>query len=172
MNLRLDPEIADRVLVGAAWFSGVLAAVENPHWSEMDALADTLRRAHAGLSPGEIEVGPARRATASIDPTRTRPSSEALLRRVLKTSSTDQPARTRATASWPLLRTAIDHGGGGGPRGATGEAKDSQRSGERGYRSPWPTIRLGPPTRLASPLIRPLIGLVIFTPPIPGDEEV
>jgi DNA/RNA-binding domain of Phe-tRNA-synthetase-like protein len=113
LNLRLDPEIADRVLVGAAWFSGVLAAVENPYWSEMDSLAETLRRAHAGLSPGEIEgLEPARRLyhRFGIDPTRTRPSSEALLRRVLKNESLYQINRLVDACNWASLAMLLPVG--------------------------------------------------------------
>jgi DNA/RNA-binding domain of Phe-tRNA-synthetase-like protein len=113
LNLRLHPEIADRVLVGAAWFSGVLASVENPFWSEMETLADTLRRAHAGLSPGEIEgLEPARRLyhRFGIDPTRTRPSSEALLRRVLKSESLNQINRLVDACNWASLAMLLPVG--------------------------------------------------------------
>jgi DNA/RNA-binding domain of Phe-tRNA-synthetase-like protein len=55
--------------------------------AEMDALAAELARAHAGREPREIDGLQAARdlyRAFGIDPTRTRPSSEALLRRVLK----------------------------------------------------------------------------------------
>jgi DNA/RNA-binding domain of Phe-tRNA-synthetase-like protein len=54
---------------------------------ETAALASELRDRYAGLGPAEIdELSPARELYRSfgIDPTKTRPSSEALLRRVLK----------------------------------------------------------------------------------------
>lgn len=54
---------------------------------EMDAIALELGKEHAGRKPCEIrELGVARELYRSfgVDPTRTRPSSEALLRRVLK----------------------------------------------------------------------------------------
>lgn len=54
---------------------------------ETAALAAELRDRHAGCGPAEIdELSPARELYRSfgIDPTKTRPSSEALLRRVLK----------------------------------------------------------------------------------------
>jgi DNA/RNA-binding domain of Phe-tRNA-synthetase-like protein len=53
----------------------------------MEELATELAAQHAGKAPSAIEgVGPARQLYRSfgIDPTRTRPSSEALLRRVLR----------------------------------------------------------------------------------------
>jgi DNA/RNA-binding domain of Phe-tRNA-synthetase-like protein len=55
--------------------------------AEIAALTARLLAAHAGCSPGEIEgLAPARRLYRSfgIDPTSTRPSSEALLRRILQ----------------------------------------------------------------------------------------
>ena len=54
---------------------------------ETAALADELTRRYAGLMPAEIDdLAPARELYRhfGIDPTKTRPSSEALLRRVLK----------------------------------------------------------------------------------------
>jgi DNA/RNA-binding domain of Phe-tRNA-synthetase-like protein len=54
---------------------------------ETRLLADTLGRSYAGLKPAEIDdLAPARELYRrfGIDPTKTRPSSEALLRRVLK----------------------------------------------------------------------------------------
>jgi len=54
---------------------------------EMERLRGVLAARYAGLSPGEIEgLGPARDLYRSfhIDPTHTRPSSEALLRRLLQ----------------------------------------------------------------------------------------
>lgn len=75
------------MLLGLAWFRGVSAREESAHWSEMEALAETLRRVHAGKPPSEIPgLEPARRLyrTFGVDPTRLRPSSEGLLRRVLQ----------------------------------------------------------------------------------------
>ena len=54
---------------------------------ETEALADELSRRYAGLKPAEIDdLAPARELYRhfGIDPTKTRPSSESLLRRVLK----------------------------------------------------------------------------------------
>ncbi len=55
--------------------------------AEMDGLAAEFRKAHEGKAPAEIEgLQPARDLYKAfgIDPTRTRPSSEALLRRILR----------------------------------------------------------------------------------------
>lgn len=86
--LRLDPGISSLVRVGWVRAEPVRVAPAGPGLRAETAaiLADLVRR-HAGRSPAEIAaLAPARelyRAFA-IDPTRTRPSSEALLRRALR----------------------------------------------------------------------------------------
>jgi|SoiMetStandDraft_2_1073263.scaffolds.fasta_scaffold09220_3 DNA/RNA-binding domain of Phe-tRNA-synthetase-like protein len=113
MMVRLDLEVADRVLVGVAWFSGVSAASDNPFWDEMETLAQTLRRAHGGRAPAEIEgLEPGRRLyhQFGIDPTRTRPSSEALLRRVLKGESLYQINRLVDAVNWASLAMLLPIG--------------------------------------------------------------
>jgi len=87
-EIRLDPALAGRV--SAAWLL-LEEAVVRPATAEQDMamaeLAVELAARHAGRAPAEIEgLQAARRLyhAAGVDPTRTRPSSEALLRRVLK----------------------------------------------------------------------------------------
>jgi DNA/RNA-binding domain of Phe-tRNA-synthetase-like protein len=58
-----------------------------PLLAEIEALVARMAKTHAGLSPSSIEgLAPARRLyrALGIDPTSTRPSSEALLRRILQ----------------------------------------------------------------------------------------
>jgi DNA/RNA-binding domain of Phe-tRNA-synthetase-like protein len=113
MIVRLDLEVADRVLVGMAWFSGLSAADDNSFWDEMETLAQTLRRAHSGRTPAEIEgLEPARRLyhQFGIDPTRTRPSSEALLRRVLKGESLNPINRLVDAVNWASLAMLLPIG--------------------------------------------------------------
>jgi DNA/RNA-binding domain of Phe-tRNA-synthetase-like protein len=113
MIVRLDLEVADRVLVGMAWFSGLSAASDNPFWDEMETLAQTLRRAHGGRAPAEIEgLEPARRLyhQFGVDPTRTRPSSEALLRRVLKGESLYRINRLVDAVNWASLAMLLPIG--------------------------------------------------------------
>jgi len=113
MIVRLDLEVADRVLVGMTWFSGVSAATDNPFWGEMEMLAETLRRAHSGRTPAEIEgLEPARRLyhQFGVDPTRIRPSSEALLRRVLKGESLYRINRLVDAVNWASLATLLPIG--------------------------------------------------------------
>jgi len=113
MIVRLGLEIADRVLVGVAWFSGLSATNENPFWEEMETLANTLRRAHGGRTPAEIEgLEPALLLYHQfcVDPTRTRPSSEALLRRVLKGESLYRINRLVDAVNWASLATLLPIG--------------------------------------------------------------
>jgi len=83
----IDEEVRGVVRAGIVHASPVAIGPGGPPLvAEMDALAAELLAAHAGRSPGEIpglaEARDLYRAFG-IDPTRTRPSSEALLRRVL-----------------------------------------------------------------------------------------
>ena len=87
MNLNIHPELADRVRACWGAMDG-LSHEEHPNFREhLDRVCGELSGRFGGLIPSEIpELAPARRLYRSVgmDPTRTRPSSEALLRRVLK----------------------------------------------------------------------------------------
>lgn len=86
-RLMLAPEVRDRILAGVVCLAGVTVRPEPAVWSQTDALAAALRQAHGGKLPGEIpQLKTARDLYKSfgMDPSRHRPSSEALLRRVLK----------------------------------------------------------------------------------------
>ena len=110
---RIDEALEDRVLTGVAWFSGLDASESNPFWSEMDALAETCRRAHGGRAPSEIPgLEPARRLYRAfgVDPTRTRPSSEALLRRVLKGQELYRINRLVDACNWSSLAMLLPIG--------------------------------------------------------------
>jgi len=109
----LDSSVATRVLAGVAWFAGVRAAEENPRWSEMETLAGTLRSAHGDRKPSEIPgLDPARRLYRSfgVDPTRTRPSSEALLRRVLQGKALYRINRLVDAINWASLALLLPIG--------------------------------------------------------------
>ena len=54
MRVRLSHELDFPVSAGVAWFSDLNAEEENPYWSEMGSLAETLRRTHEGKKPSEI----------------------------------------------------------------------------------------------------------------------
>lgn len=88
MKLVLSPDLGDRVRLGAVSADGVVVRREAAEvWAEIDRVGEAYRRQFAGRSPAEIEaLRPARelyRRTGE-DPTKLRPSSEALLRRVLR----------------------------------------------------------------------------------------
>jgi DNA/RNA-binding domain of Phe-tRNA-synthetase-like protein len=88
--IELEPSEEVRVLLtaGVAAASPVKVEQRSPALAaEMDELASSLAERYAGLAPAEIDaLAPARELYKSfgMDPTKTRPSSEALLRRVLK----------------------------------------------------------------------------------------
>lgn len=112
-RLHLDEAIRSKVLAGVVWWSGVDASVENPHWAEMETLASTLARVHAGRTPAEIPgLEPARRLYRAfgVDPTRTRPSSEALLRRVLKGQGLYRINRLVDAINWGSLAMLLPIG--------------------------------------------------------------
>src|SRR2546427_7481342 len=85
--IEIDSGLREVVCLGVVRADGVAVAREAPDvWAEIERLAASLRSRYAGKAPGEIpELQPARelyRRTGE-DPTKLRPSSEALLRRVL-----------------------------------------------------------------------------------------
>ncbi len=86
--LDVSPELHRTVCVGVVRAGGVTVGADAPEvWAVIDRLAAELRERYAGKSPSEIaELQPARdlyRRTGEY-PTKLRPSSEALLRRVLR----------------------------------------------------------------------------------------
>jgi len=88
VELSIDPSVARLVRVGVVAAAPIAVEAASVRLEEeLDALADELRVRWAGRQPAEIpSLAPARELYKAfgIDPTRTRPSSEALLRRVLK----------------------------------------------------------------------------------------
>jgi len=83
----LDPSVRDRLLAGLVVAEGVTIAPAPAVWAQTEAVAAQARTLHAGKVPSEIPgLAEARDLYKSFDmePSRHRPSSEALLRRVLK----------------------------------------------------------------------------------------
>jgi DNA/RNA-binding domain of Phe-tRNA-synthetase-like protein len=83
----LDPTVADRLLAGLVVVEGLIIGAAPAIWDETHAAAQRLRTLHAGKVPSEIPgLAEARNLYRSfgMEPSRHRPSSEALLRRVLK----------------------------------------------------------------------------------------
>jgi DNA/RNA-binding domain of Phe-tRNA-synthetase-like protein len=87
-EVRVDPAVAQHVAIGAVEAGGVSVVAHAPAlWSEIEQVSERLRTAYAGRSPAEIDgLRPARELyhRIGVDPTKLRPSSEALLRRVLR----------------------------------------------------------------------------------------
>jgi len=113
MRVTLHSSVADRVLIGLDWFSGVNAGEENPEWVGMETLAATLRRVHGDRKPSEIAgLEPARRLYRDfgVDPTKIRPSSEALLRRVLQGKELYRVNRLVDAVNWASLALLLPIG--------------------------------------------------------------
>lgn len=87
-ELRIDDEVRRLLRAGVIHAAPVsIGPAGEALLAEMDRVAAALAAEHAGRAPGEIPgLSPARELyrALGIDPTRTRPSSEALLRRVLQ----------------------------------------------------------------------------------------
>ena len=82
------PGLAGRVRLGVVVIEGVTVRPSDPALAaEIEATARELRQRHAGVASGDVpgvEDARALYKAFGIDPTKTRPSNEALLRRVLK----------------------------------------------------------------------------------------
>lgn len=87
-DVTIAPEVAALVRVGLVEVEGVQVGPRSPALAaEIAALVTAVRQRYAGREPARIEgLAPARELyhRIGIDPTKLRPSSEALLRRVLR----------------------------------------------------------------------------------------
>jgi len=87
-RVRRSADLAGRLGLALVELAGCQAERAVPELeAELDAVAERLRAAHAGRKPSEIPLLQPARAlyrAIGIDPTRHRPSPEALLRRVLR----------------------------------------------------------------------------------------
>lgn len=86
--IEIQPRLREVVCLGVVRADGVTVRRDaSDVWAEIERLSVDLRARFAGKAPGEIaELQPARELYRSTgeDPTKLRPSSEALLRRVLR----------------------------------------------------------------------------------------
>lgn len=86
--LEISPELAGRVRLGLLELEGLTVRDAEPALAgEIEAYAAELRRRHGDGKSGDVPGSADARAlykALGLDPTKTRPSSEALLRRVLK----------------------------------------------------------------------------------------
>lgn len=98
-TLALAPELAARIAAGVLVIDGLVVGADAGLAGRLAARFAELREAHAGCKPSEVrELDEARRLyrAAGIDPTRWRPSSEALVRRAIR----GEPP--------PLVNSAVD----------------------------------------------------------------
>jgi DNA/RNA-binding domain of Phe-tRNA-synthetase-like protein len=90
-SLSIDAALAGKVRLGVLLLEGVTVKQSDPALAaEVEALAGELRARHAGAKSGDVPGTEDARTlykALGIDPTKTRPSNEALLRRVLKGES-------------------------------------------------------------------------------------
>ena len=91
MEVSLSPELSGRLRLGYLRMDGIRVSppLDGLH-AEIERVGEEMRKRYAGREPSAIpELATARRLYRSLgmDPTRTRPSSEALLRRLLKGES-------------------------------------------------------------------------------------
>ena len=88
VDIAVAPDLAGRIRLGVAVIEGVTVRAADPALaSEIAQASADIRARHAGRSSGEVpgvEEARALYKALGIDPTKTRPSNEALLRRVLK----------------------------------------------------------------------------------------
>lgn len=87
LTVQLEPELRGILAAGLVQLAGLHVRTDNPHWHLIEELCRTYREQYEGAPPGKVpDVEWARRlySAVGIDPTRYRPSSEALLRRALK----------------------------------------------------------------------------------------
>jgi DNA/RNA-binding domain of Phe-tRNA-synthetase-like protein len=88
VDITIAPDLVGRIRLGVAVLEGVTVRASDPALAAETAEASAeIRARHAGRSSGEVpgvEEARALYKALGIDPTKTRPSNEALLRRVLK----------------------------------------------------------------------------------------
>jgi DNA/RNA-binding domain of Phe-tRNA-synthetase-like protein len=85
----LEESLRDRVRTLVLWIDDVLVLGSRTAYGQLEAVAHDYAKKYEGLTVGKVEgVAEARRLyrAFNIDPTSTRPSSEALLKRALKRS--------------------------------------------------------------------------------------
>jgi DNA/RNA-binding domain of Phe-tRNA-synthetase-like protein len=87
IDISIHPELKGTIKIAVLLFTGLNCCQKNEHlWAEIESLAENYCRAYPEPSAATEELKPARDLyrRIGIEPTRTRPSSEALLRRAIK----------------------------------------------------------------------------------------
>jgi len=113
MNVTLAPEVTPLLAAGLVEAAGVTVRKDNPRWDVIDALCASLREEYHAATMAQIpDVDWARRlfSAVGIDPTKHRPSSEALLRRAVKGESLYQINTLVDAMNWCSLEFLLPIG--------------------------------------------------------------
>jgi DNA/RNA-binding domain of Phe-tRNA-synthetase-like protein len=107
MRFGLSPELADIVRPGALWLDGATVVDREPRMDGPLAAAEAAVRANA---PEEVRAVRTMYKRVGIDPTKTRPSSEALLRRVRKGDSLPRINSMVDVCNWCSFEFQLPYG--------------------------------------------------------------
>ncbi|HFE53959.1 MAG TPA: hypothetical protein ENK07_10970, partial [Bacteroidetes bacterium] len=112
-SIRLDPSVQGRLLLGCAFVSGVNVRERDPVLeAEMAAFLENLRLRLRTPEQLHEALAPARRLYRAfgVEPTRRRPSSEALIRRVLKNKGLYRINTVVDVCNWCSMEFALPIG--------------------------------------------------------------
>src|SRR3982751_3016649 len=107
MRFTLHPDLAGIVRPGVLWFEGATVVEREPRMDAPLAAAEAAVRANP---PEEITAVRTMYKRVGLDPTRTRPSSEALLRRVRKGDSLPRINSLVDVCNWCSLEFQLPYG--------------------------------------------------------------
>ena len=107
MPFRLAPELASIVRPGVLWLDGTRVVDREPRLEPALAVAEAAARARP---PGEATAVRTMYKRVGLDPTKTRPSSEALLRRVRKGDSLPRINSMVDVCNWCSLEFQLPYG--------------------------------------------------------------
>jgi len=107
VSLTLSPDLAGIVRPGAVWLDGATVLAHDPRLDAPLAEAEAAVRAHP---PDEAAAVRAMYKRVGLDPTKTRPSSEALLRRVRKGGALPRINTMVDVCNWCSLEFQLPYG--------------------------------------------------------------
>jgi DNA/RNA-binding domain of Phe-tRNA-synthetase-like protein len=113
MDVQMSAELSGRLIAGVLELSGLTVHRENPRWGLIDDVCRGLQAEYGHLAMSQVPgVEWARRLFSSvgIDPTKHRPSSEALLRRAMKGMPLHQVNMLVDAVNWCSLELLLPVG--------------------------------------------------------------
>ncbi len=113
LKFRLAPELSEKVSAWSVHVDSITVQNDGRAWAELEKCAREWEKRCAGLTAGQVEgIAEARRLYREfgVDPTRTRPSSEALLRRALKGQSLYRLSNVVDVGNWVSLEFLLPLG--------------------------------------------------------------